>query len=104
MSDANKATVGGGASKARKGRAAAIGLGLSAASLLAASSAQAANEVASLAADGRPVLFLALFAPALIWVGINIAGPAFNQIKGMADADKPAPPKGGKAKKPFGRK
>jgi hypothetical protein len=50
------------------------------------------------------VLFLALFAPALIWVGINIAGPAFNQIKGMADADKPAPPKGGKAKKPFGRK
>ncbi len=101
MADANKANGGVKAAKAggRKGRAAAIGLGLSAASLAAASSAQAATEVATLAAgDGRPALFLALFAPALIWVGINIAGPALNQINTMADADKPAKgaAKGGK--------
>jgi hypothetical protein len=97
MAEANKANAGGAASKGRKGRAAAIGLGLSAASLFAASSAEAAvNEVASLAADGRPALFLVLFAPALIWVGINIAGPALNQINAMSSADKPAAPKAGK--------
>jgi photosystem II PsbY protein len=83
--NANKA-----APKARKGRAAAIGLGLTAASMLAAQSADAATEVATLAAgDGRPGLFLALFAPALIWVGINIAGPALNQLNAMSDK-KPA--------------
>ena len=93
MSEANKANA---AKAGRKGRAAAIGLGLSAASLFAASSAEAATEVASLAAgDGRPALFLALFAPALIWVGVNIAGPALNQINAMQSADKPAA-KGGK--------
>jgi photosystem II PsbY protein len=94
MSNANKAS----APKARKGRAAAIGLGLTAASMLAAQSADAATEVATLAAgDGRPALFLALFAPALLWVGINIAGPALNQLNNMAD--KPAPKSGGGGKK-----
>ena len=95
MAESNKANTAKPAG-GRKSRAAAIGLGLSAASLFAASSAQAANEVATLAGDGRPALFLALFAPALIWVGINIAGPALNQINAMADADKPAAAKGGK--------
>lgn len=85
QANANKAP------KARKGRAAAVGLGLTAASVFAAAqSADAATEFATIAAgDNRPALFLALFAPALIWVGINIAGPALNQLNAMS-GDKPS--------------
>ena len=57
------------AAKARKGRAAAVGLGLTAASLMAAQSADAATDVATLAAgDGIALLFL----PVLGWVAFNI--------------------------------
>lgn len=52
--------------------------------LLAAGNAQAAQEVASLAArDNRASTLLLLLAPALGWVAFNILGPALNQLKGM---------------------
>ena len=57
----------------RKGRAAAAGLGLTAASLLAAQSADAATELATVAAgDGRVGIIALLFAPVLGWVAFNI--------------------------------
>lgn len=52
--------------------------------LLAAGNAQAAQEVANLAAkDNRAGTLLILLAPALGWVAFNILGPALNQLKGM---------------------
>ena len=52
--------------------------------LLAAGNAQAAQEVANLAArDNRAGTLLLLLAPALGWVAFNILGPALNQLKGM---------------------
>lgn len=70
------------AMNSRKGLIA--GLGLGAASLLAAQGADAATEAMQLAAsDSRSgLLFLPLVA-ALGWVGFNIAGPALNQINSM---------------------
>jgi len=67
----------------KKRSVAGLGLGLTAASLLAASAADAATDVAQLAGDSRGGLLALLFAPALGWVAFNIAGPAFNQISNM---------------------
>lgn len=61
-----------------------IGLGLTAAGLLAAGSADAATEMAQLAeADGRGSILLLLLLPAAGWVLFNIAGPAINQVNDM---------------------
>lgn len=63
-----------------RGVAGAVGLG--AASLLFADSAQAASEVAQLAAgDNRPVILASLLVPALGWVGFNI----FSSLQGQLD-------------------
>jgi photosystem II PsbY protein len=63
------------------------GLGLSAAALLSSESAEAAEEVAQLAAsDNRFLIIATLFVPAVAWVLFNILGPALNQLKNM---DKP---------------
>ena len=57
-----------------KKRGIAAGLGLTAAGLLAAQSAEAATEVAQLAdGDGRLGLLLTLFVPVVGWVAFNIA-------------------------------
>jgi photosystem II PsbY protein len=65
-------------------RGMAIGLGLGTASLLAAQSAEAAQQVADLAASDNRLGILALLAvPALGWVGFNILGPLQNQLDAM---------------------
>ncbi len=59
--------------------------------LLAAGNAQAAQEVASLAArDNRAGTLALLLAPALGWVAFNILSPALNQLKGMQNAKRSA--------------
>lgn len=74
----------------------AAGLGLGAASLLLAQQADAANQVAELAASDNRLLILAtLFVPAIGWVGFNILGPALNQLKNMDDQNV-KPGKGGR--------
>lgn len=56
--------------------------------LLAAGNAQAAQEVANLAArDNRAPLLALLLTPALGWVAFNILSPALNQLKGMQNAN-----------------
>lgn len=56
--------------------------------LLAAGNAQAAQEVANLAAkDNRAGLLALLLTPALGWVAFNILSPALNQLKGMQNAN-----------------
>ena len=61
--------------------------------------AQAANEVAELAAgDNRLLILGVIFVPALGWVAFNILGPALNQYANMGDANK-GPGKGKKGKK-----
>ena len=63
-------------------KAAAAGTAIS--TLLAAGNAQAAQEIANLAArDNRAGTLALLLAPALGWVAFNILGPALNQFKGM---------------------
>ena len=63
-------------------KAAAAGTAIS--TLLAAGNAQAAQEIADLAAwDKRAGTLALLLAPALGWVAFNILGPALNQLKGM---------------------
>eukprot|EP01023_Acetabularia_acetabulum_P018411 TRINITY_DN192_c0_g1_i2.p1 TRINITY_DN192_c0_g1~~TRINITY_DN192_c0_g1_i2.p1 ORF type:complete len:461 (+),score=135.86 TRINITY_DN192_c0_g1_i2:166-1548(+) len=62
-----------------------IGLGLGAASLFAAEQADAAAQIADLAASDNRFGVLALLAlPALGWVAFNIAGPALNQLDNMS--------------------
>jgi photosystem II PsbY protein len=74
----------------------AAGLGLGAASLLLAQQADAANQVAELAASDNRLLILAtIFVPAVGWVAFNILGPALNQLKNMGDQNA-APTKGGR--------
>jgi photosystem II PsbY protein len=63
----------------KKGVAAAVGLG--AATLLAAGNADAAQEVAALAADTRAGLLVLPVGAALGWVLFNILGPAMNQVR-----------------------
>ena len=56
---------------------------------MAAGNAQAASEVAQLAAgDNRVGIIATLALPALGWVAFNIAGPALNQLANMDDANK----------------
>jgi len=68
-----------------KGKKAAIatGLGLAAASLLAAPQADAATEIAQVAGDGRIGVLLLVFVPVVGWVLFNIGGPALNQLNNM---------------------
>eukprot|EP00191_Tetraselmis_sp_GSL018_P008884 CAMPEP_0177607874 /NCGR_PEP_ID=MMETSP0419_2-20121207/18158_1 /TAXON_ID=582737 /ORGANISM="Tetraselmis sp., Strain GSL018" /LENGTH=404 /DNA_ID=CAMNT_0019102501 /DNA_START=121 /DNA_END=1335 /DNA_ORIENTATION=- len=74
-----------------KAKAAAAGIGLSAASLGIAQTADAAQEVAQLAAgDNRLSAVLALLLPAVGWVLFNIAGPALNQLNSMTEKSKGA--------------
>ena len=62
----------------------AAGVGLSTATLLAAQNADAAQQVADLAAnDGRAGLLLLPLAAAVAWVGFNILQPALNQFDSM---------------------
>lgn len=74
----------------KKKRSVAAALGLAALPLLAAQSADAAQEFGQLAAsDSRGGIILTLLVPVLGWVGFNIFGPATRQINAMS-ADKPA--------------
>ena len=67
------------------------GVSTAVSTLLAAGNAQAAQEVANLAArDNRAGTLLLLLAPALGWVGFNILAPALNQLKGMQNAKRSA--------------
>lgn len=79
-------------------RSAAIGLGLSAAALLSAQNADAAEEIAQLAAgrDNRVFIIATLFVPVVGWVGFNILGPALNQLQ--AQVQKNVDVSGGKGK------
>ncbi|KAI8466756.1 MAG: hypothetical protein J3K34DRAFT_432715 [Monoraphidium minutum] len=83
----------------RRGVAGAVGLG-AALSLAAAQSAEAATEIAQLAAgDNRIGTIALLFLPALGWVAFNILGPLGNQINRMSEmADEP-PAKSAPSKK-----
>jgi photosystem II PsbY protein len=72
-------------SKKRRGVATAVGLG-AAASMLLAQNAEAATEVAQLAAsDNRVGAIATLLVPALGWVGFNMLQPALNQLDRMSD-------------------
>jgi hypothetical protein len=67
------------------------GVSTTVSTLLAAGNAQAAQEVAALAArDNRASTLLLLLAPALGWVAFNILAPALNQLKGMQNAKRSA--------------
>lgn len=56
--------------------------------LLTAGNAQAAQEVADLAArDNRAFTLALLLTPAIGWVAFNILAPALNQLKGMQQAN-----------------
>eukprot|EP00884_Botryococcus_braunii_P014852 jgi/Botrbrau1/23368/Bobra.0051s0021.2 len=83
----------GGKKVATKKRGVAIGLALTAASLLYGESANAANEVAQVAADNRLGIIALLFLPVVGWVGFNILGPALNQLDAMSGKGGPAPKK-----------
>jgi photosystem II PsbY protein len=61
----------------------AVGLGL--AGLLAAGSAEAAQEVAMTAGDSRVGILATLLLPVAGWVLFNIFGPTKNQLDGMSN-------------------
>ncbi|KAK9807003.1 hypothetical protein WJX72_010408 [[Myrmecia] bisecta] len=62
----------------------AAGVGAAAAAFLAAGNAQAAQEVATLAAsDNRLGIIATLFLPVVGWVALNMFGPAKNQLDNM---------------------
>ncbi|BDA48051.1 probable photosystem II core complex proteins psbY, chloroplastic [Coccomyxa sp. Obi] len=72
-----------------KTRGAAVGVGLGAALLLASQKADAAQEVAQLAAgDNRFAIIATLFLPVIGWVLFNIGGPALNQLNNVAQKRK----------------
>jgi photosystem II PsbY protein len=72
------------AEKVGRKRSVAAGLGLGAASLLAAQSAEAAQQVADVAASDNRFGIIALLAvPVVGWVGFNILGPLQNQLNEM---------------------
>lgn len=83
-------------------RSAAIGLGLSAAALLTTQEANAAEEIAQLAAgrDNRVLIIATLFVPVVGWVAFNILGPALNQLQAQVakNTDLPIPGKGKQGK------
>ena len=92
----------GGASKggSRKRRSVTgAGIGLTAAALLGASSADAAEVVGDLAAsDNRLGIILTLFVPALGWVLFNMAGPFTNQLNAMSEKNATAASGGRRAR------
>ena len=60
-----------------------------AATMVSVGSAQAASEVAQLAAgDSRLSIIATLALPALGWVAFNIGGPALNQLANMDKSNK----------------
>lgn len=64
------------------------GVSTAVSTLLTAEHAQAAQEIADLAAkDNRAGLLALLLTPALGWVAFNILAPALNQLKGMQNAN-----------------
>ena len=70
----------------KKKRGVAAGLGLTAATLFAASAADAATDVATLAAgDGRAGAIALLLVPLLGVVALNIGQPALNQLAAMGE-------------------
>lgn len=73
MSDKNKSLIAG------------AGLG---AALMCAGSAEAAQEVVSVAGDNRLGILAFLLAPVAGWVLFNIAGPALNQVNEMSEKTK----------------
>lgn len=74
----------------KKKRGVAAVVGLTAASMLAVQSADAAQELGQLAAaDNRGGIILTLLVPVLGWVGFNIFGPATRQLQSMS-SDLPA--------------
>jgi photosystem II PsbY protein len=74
---------------AEKNNAIAVGLGLSAATLLSAQGADAATEIMDLAAgDNRFVPVLGIFGLVLSWVFFNMAGPTINQLDAMSAKNK----------------
>ena len=68
--------------KNTKKRALIGGVGITAAMLAAAPSAEAAQQVAEVA-DGRLGIFFLLFGPVVGWVAFNILGPGLNQLDTM---------------------
>ena len=73
----------------RRARGTAAGVGLGAALLLASQQADAAQEVAQLAAgDNRFGIIATLFLPVIGWVLFNIGGPALNQLNNAANKNK----------------
>ncbi|KIZ01880.1 hypothetical protein MNEG_6079 [Monoraphidium neglectum] len=80
----------------RRGVASAVGLG-AALSLFAAQHAEAATEVAQLAAsDNRLGTIALLFAPAVAWVGFNMLQPLNNQLDRMSEMNAAPAPKAAK--------
>jgi photosystem II PsbY protein len=74
---------------AEKNSAIAVGLGLSAATLLSAQNADAATEIMDLAAgDNRFAPVLGIFALVLGWVGFNMLQPTLNQLDSMSAKNK----------------
>jgi photosystem II PsbY protein len=72
-----------------RSRGLAAGVGLGAALLLASQKADAAQEVAQLAAgDNRFGIIATLFLPVLGWVLFNIGGPALNQLNALSSKTK----------------
>ena len=73
----------------RRTRGTAAGVGLGAALLLASQKADAAQEIAQLAAgDNRFAIIATLFLPVVGWVLFNIGGPALNQLNNAANKNK----------------
>jgi len=69
-----------------KRRGAAVAIGLTAATMLAAQQADAATEISQLAAsDNRAGIIFTLLVPVLGWVAFNILGPASRQIEKMSE-------------------
>ena len=66
----------------------AAGLGIGAASLLAAQGADAAEIMQVAAGDSRAGLLLFPLTAAVGWVLFNIAGPALNQLNTMSEKKK----------------
>jgi photosystem II PsbY protein len=86
--------------KARKARGLVGAVGLSAAGLLASDSADAAQEIMTLADDQRPFILGGILVAAIGWVLFNITRPALGQVSKMVSAAnaRAPPPKARRAK------
>ncbi|GBF93475.1 hypothetical protein Rsub_06608 [Raphidocelis subcapitata] len=74
-----------------------LALPAAAGAFLAAGNAQAATEMAQLAAgDGRLGTISLLFLPAIGWVAFNMLGPLNNQLNRMSELASDSAPRGGK--------